>query len=201
MGARFPVPPRAPHAEEAATVTFRMLPDGRLVGRTVSHGALVAQVSAVHAALQQRGLQFGEQDIYLCFHPLVFLSERTMLLFCLKMGMSVAFSLGEQAELFEELAALHPTLLAGPPSTFTSIHRKYQRIVEGWPAMMRLLFRLACSHKARLSHTGQYQSAVLDPLLFNPTSQMLGGRVRAIMVVGVLDRRVQEWMQVRGARS
>ena len=168
--------------EALATIVYTSGTTGRPKGVMLSHRNVLSDVAA---ALQV--VDCYQEDVFLSFLPFSHTLERTAGYYLPMMaGASVAFA-RSISQLGEDLQVVRPTVLIAVPRVFERIYGRLLDQVNGRPAPVRQLFRLAIA--AGWRHFEHQQGrAAWHPLLLvapglrrlvaGPVRARLGGRLR-----------------------
>lgn len=172
----------AANPEDLATIVYTSGTTGRPKGVMLSHRNVLSDVAA---ALQV--VDCYAEDVFLSFLPFSHTLERTAGYYLPMMaGAAVAFA-RSISQLGEDLQVVRPTVLVAVPRVFERIYARLLDQVQGRPAPVRWLFRLAIAAGWRQFEHGQGRAAwhplvLLAPglrrLVAGPVRARLGGRLR-----------------------
>nr|CAD1822246.1 unnamed protein product [Ananas comosus var. bracteatus] len=110
--------------------------------------------------------QTGDDDVYLSYLPLAHIFDRDVKL------------------LFEDIAALKPTVLSAVPRVLDRIYSGMQSKISTGGFLKKTLFNLAYKYKLHNMRKGSKQdeaAPLIDKLIFNKIKQGLGGNLRLIL--------------------
>ena len=168
--------------EDLATIVYTSGTTGRPKGVMLSHRNVLSDVAA---ALQV--VDCYAEDVFLSFLPFSHTLERTAGYYLPMMaGAAVAFA-RSISQLGEDLQVVRPTVLVAVPRVFERIYARLLDQVQGRPAPVRWLFRLAVAAGWRQFEHRQGRAAwhplvLLAPglrrLVAGPVRARLGGRLR-----------------------
>lgn len=172
----------AANPEDLATIVYTSGTTGRPKGVMLSHRNVLSDVAA---ALQV--VDCYAEDVFLSFLPFSHTLERTAGYYLPMMaGAAVAFA-RSISQLGEDLQVVRPTVLVAVPRVFERIYARLLDQVQGRPAPVRWLFRLAIAAGWRQFEHWQGRAAwhplvLLAPglrhLVAGPVRARLGGRLR-----------------------
>jgi long-chain acyl-CoA synthetase len=167
---------------DLATIIYTSGTTGEPKGVMLTHGNLMANVSAVHAVLA-----LDETDTGLSFLPLCHAFERLVAYVYLTAGVSIVF-----AESFStvgrDLVLVRPTVMTGVPRLFEKLHTrildrgKESRGLKGrifrWSVALAPRRGRLLEDQAPQSVWIRLQSLIADRLVFRKLRDSVGGRLR-----------------------
>ena len=172
----------AANPEDLATIVYTSGTTGRPKGVMLSHRNVLSDVAA---ALQV--VDCYAEDVFLSFLPFSHTLERTAGYYLPMMaGAAVAFA-RSISQLGEDLQVVRPTVLVAVPRVFERIYARLLEQVQGRPAPVRWLFRLAVAagwrqFEHRQGRADWHPLVLLAPglrqLVAGPVRARLGGRLR-----------------------
>jgi hypothetical protein len=122
-------------------------------GAVLSHGNLIANAAGSAALMTQQG-HWGPGDTHLSFLPLAHIFERKNLTLALHFGLAVAFYSGDARRVFEDAAAVQPSLFMAVPRVFNRLYDEVMAEVGRGSALRRRLFHAAYACKAAALEAG-----------------------------------------------
>lgn len=133
-------------------------------------------VSAICLSKYHDAFMNGKSQVaYLSFLPLAHIYERLNIYSLLSVNSKVGFLHGEVTELFEDIAAFKPTLLAGVPRVWNKMAAAIKASTIEGPGVAGALSRKAFETKLqRLKETGQFNHMFWDFLWSNKIRRKLG---------------------------
>ncbi|CAG0891050.1 unnamed protein product, partial [Darwinula stevensoni] len=180
IGAAKNQPPVPPKAEDVCTICFTSGTTGKPKGVILSHGNVIACVSAV---LHQLGnLKPNPQDVMISFLPLAHMLERCCQVAIYMTGGCVGFWLGNVRGLADDMKALKPTLMPAVPRILNRIHDTvWSKTNRNF--FKRNLIKLALRSKEKELRRGVIRyNSIWDKLVFSKVREGTGGCVRLIVV-------------------
>jgi long-chain acyl-CoA synthetase len=164
-----------PAQGDPAFLLYTSSPDGPR-GCVLTHQNIIAGATGLGSA--RTGL--GSCDTYFSFLPLAHIYELCCELTMLAQGVRIGFFSGESRDIFKDIRALQPTILAGVPLVFNRLAEIIHREIEELPQFLRWIVRWAVRTKCEALDQGEDHSLFLD-LLFSKFRAFLGGRIRLIV--------------------
>jgi long-chain acyl-CoA synthetase len=122
----------------------------------LSHANLIAN-AAGSAALMAQQCAWGPGDAHLSFLPLAHIFERKNLTLALHFGLAVGFYSGDARKVFEDAAAVQPSLFMAVPRVFNRLHDEVMAEVAKGSALRRRLFHAAYSYKVAALEAGRWR--------------------------------------------
>mmetsp|Transcript_3518 Transcript_3518/g.5348 ORF Transcript_3518/g.5348 Transcript_3518/m.5348 type:complete len:683 (+) Transcript_3518:179-2227(+) len=171
-------PPCQPSSTDLAYIMYTSGTTGDPKGVMLTH----RNVLATMAGLNEFGVDITPDDCYISYLPLAHSLETCVHLLMLMCGASVGFYQGDVRKLFDDIAELKPTLMAGVPRVYARVYDKIRQIVDKKGFFTRALFKVGLSAQTYWVKEG-LRSWLLDQLLFSKMQSSLGGRIR-IMATG-----------------
>ena len=150
----------------------------------------------------------SDQDLQLLWLPLSHSFGKMLVAVQLQIGFPTAVD-GRVEKIVDNLAAVQPTFMAGPPRIFEKVHAKVVQTVEEEGGVRYGLFRWAFRTGERVSRTAlegsrpgpvlRAQHALADRLVLAKIRQRLGGRIRFLISgSAALSEDVARWFHAAG---
>ncbi|MBS0578525.1 MAG: long-chain fatty acid--CoA ligase [Proteobacteria bacterium] len=174
---------------DLAAIVYTSGTTGRPKGVMLSHGNVLANVSAVLHAVRVH-----EGDLFLSFLPLSHTFERTVGYYLpIAAGATVAFARSVPL-LMEDLDRVRPTILVSVPRIYERVYAALRDQVQGRPAMRRLLdltvaigwrqFEHLQGRAQRPAAVSRFAGDLLDHWIGRRFRARFGGRLRAAVTGG-----------------
>ncbi|XP_001949298.1 long-chain-fatty-acid--CoA ligase 5 [Acyrthosiphon pisum] len=180
-GASKTYPEQPPKPTDLCTICYTSGTTGLPKGVMLTHGNVVAAVSAVLVQLSQYRPSVG--DVMISYLPLAHMLER-----CCENGMylvggSVGFYNGNIKFLFEDMKVLKPTIMPSVPRLLNRIYEtEMANIVPRF--FKRVMFNMALRSKENEIKKGIIRkNSIWDRLVFGTLQKNMGGRLR-LMITG-----------------
>jgi long-chain acyl-CoA synthetase len=167
-----------PKPDDLATICFTSGTTGDPKGVMLTHRNMVSNLTSLIDRL--RDLFDGSEHRHLSYLPLAHVLERILCNAALAVGARVAYNSNKDT-LFDDLAAVRPTVFAGVPRVYDTIQQRVTKQLEREPAWKQWLFNTGLKVKARNQKYGVYSHSFWDTLIFGKIAQRLGGAVRVII--------------------
>jgi len=167
--------------DSLATIIYTSGTTGRPKGCMLTQGNLCANVAQTVDAI---GSEIVDGDRALIFLPLAHSLTKGTVLFGLEMGMQCGLT-SNIAHLPEELAMVHPTVIAAVPRIFEKVYNSAHQAAQG--RVKSVMFDRAASVAVRWSkerHAGnvrpwtELERRLFEPLVFGKLRGALGGDLR-----------------------
>jgi len=142
-------------------------------------------------------IYLSHEDVHISYLPLAHSFERGATNYLFEVGASIGFYRGDVRLLFDDIAALRPTLFVSVPRLWNRLYDKVMASVNSAGGLKKTLFDTAYESKTEGLKEGYLTHAVWDRLVFNNIKNRLGGRVK-IMVSGAapLSQAVHTFLRV-----
>ncbi|KAI8144056.1 hypothetical protein BJV82DRAFT_578117 [Fennellomyces sp. T-0311] len=175
-GKQKPLPHNYAKRDDLSCLMYTSGTTGMPKGAMISHGNLIAAVSA-----SRQGTETQDTDVELCYLPLAHIYGRLVDLVVFTAGGSLGFFSGAVETLMEDMLILKPTMFPAVPRLLNRIYAKIVQVTQE-PGAKGALLRWAIATKLKNLEEGRgFQHPVLDRLVFNKIKQVIGGRVRYIV--------------------
>lgn len=194
LGKANPKPIQKPNPNDLAVVCYTSGTTGNPKGVMLTHGNIIATVSAVLFTLST--YTPTRNDTFMSFLPLAHMFERCCHITHFMVGARIGFYSGDTANLLEDMQRLKPTIMACVPRIFNRIHHK--SFAKASTNKLKLwLFNKALRNKGRELEKGIIRSnGFWDKLVFKPIREGMGGKLRLIIIAGApLDPAVMNFMR------
>lgn len=170
-----------PKPTDLAVVCYTSGTTGNPKGVMLTHGQIVANVSAV---IYQLGEQApNSSDIMLSFLPLAHMFERCCEVGIFIGGGRIGFYMGDIRKLSDDMEALKPTVLPVVPRLLNRIYDKVQSSAND-SKLKQWLLNLAVSRKqAEINRHIFRHNSIWDHIVFRQIRNGVGGQLR-LMVIG-----------------
>lgn len=173
---REPMPPKP---SDVSTICFTSGTTGNPKGAVLTHGNLVADISAVTEKLTEK-LAVKPTFAHLSFLPLAHMYERLNVIHHFFRGAHVGFYSGDITLLFNDMQTLRPNNFSGVPRLLNRIRDKVMASVEG-SKVKSFLLHLALSRKMEEVKRGIIrQNSVWDILVFRKIRALMGGNINLV---------------------
>ncbi|KAK2557942.1 Long-chain-fatty-acid--CoA ligase 1 [Acropora cervicornis] len=152
--------------------------EGTPKGAIITHGNLVADISAFLWSYGQRGFELTPDDVHLSFLPLAHMYERANEFLMFVNGVRIGFFRGDPKLLLEDFRELKPTFFSAVPRLLNRIYDKVSAGVAG-SKLKSWIFQKALESKENDMKRGMpSKNTVWDYL------NLLGGCLRQISSAG-----------------
>ncbi|UYV67009.1 hypothetical protein LAZ67_4003652 [Cordylochernes scorpioides] len=179
LGREHPSQPVLPSSQDLATVCYTSGTTGSPKGVMLTHGNIVADVSAT---LMQLGpFAPGPSDVMMSFLPCAHMLERVCEVATYMGGGSVGFYSGDIRALVDDYKALRPTITPSVPRLLNRIHDKVMAKVNGSKFRSWLFKRAMNSKLNELNKFIIRNNSIWDSLVFKKVRESMGGRVRLLV--------------------
>jgi len=193
LGAKNPQPHIAPNHMDVYTIMYTSGTTGDPKGVILTHGNLIAELSAIKA---HSGGLFRTNDVHISYLPLAHSFERGAVYAMLSCGASVGFYQGNIVELFNDIATLKPTFLVGAPRVWSRLYDKMMLAINSGSGLKKKLFHWGFESKRKALENGG-STVFWDKILFSKTQARIGGRVRFILSGSApLDPKLGEFLKI-----
>mmetsp|Transcript_17633 Transcript_17633/g.30373 ORF Transcript_17633/g.30373 Transcript_17633/m.30373 type:complete len:671 (+) Transcript_17633:24-2036(+) len=177
-GSKAAIPPKVPQPSDLAYIMYTSGTTGNPKGVMLTHQNVVATV----AGITNVGILLFPSDLYISYLPMAHSMECCIQFTLLAMGSQIGFYQGDVKKLFDDIADLKPTIIAGVPRVWSRIYDRVMGVVDSSSFIKKTMFKKALEKQTEHTRKGK-RSAIWDKLVFDKTKARLGGRVR-IMVTG-----------------
>lgn len=189
---------------DLATIVYTSGTTGRPKGCALTHANLRVNVWQTLDAI---GTMFEGDDVILQFLPLAHTLAKIIALFCVELGIKVAFSTG-LSRLPEELAMVRPTMVGAVPRVFEKVFNAAQQ--KAHSERLGAVFDRAADVAVKWSsehRTGGFhpltdaEHAIFNRLVYEKLHEALGGRLRfAFSGGGPLGERLTHFFNGAGVK-
>lgn len=169
-----------PKPETLAAVCYTSGTTGSPKGVMLTHGSIVANVSAVMLQLGETAP--GSSDTMLSFLPLAHMFERCCQVGLYMTGGKVGFYQGDIRNLSEDFKALKPTVIPCVPRLLNRMYDKIQEEAKSNKLKKMLLNMAIESKKSEIERDIIRNNSIWDWTVLKPIQDKLGGRLRLIVV-------------------
>nr|CAD1822272.1 unnamed protein product [Ananas comosus var. bracteatus] len=169
---------------DICTIMYTSGTTGDPKGVLISNESIITLIAGVDRNLHCVNEQTGDDDVYLSYLPLAHIFDRVMEELFIFHGASIGFWRGDVKLLFEDIAALKPTVLSAVPRVLDRIYSGMQSKISTGGFLKKTLFNLAYKYKLHNMRKGSKQdeaAPLIDKLIFNKIKQGLGGNLRLIL--------------------
>ncbi|XP_020100489.1 long chain acyl-CoA synthetase 4-like [Ananas comosus] len=169
---------------DICTIMYTSGTTGDPKGVLISNESIITLIAGVDRNLHCVNEQTGDDDVYLSYLPLAHIFDRVMEELFIFNGASIGFWRGDVKLLFEDIAALKPTVLSAVPRVLDRIYSGMQSKISTGGFLKKTLFNLAYKYKLHNMRKGSKQdeaAPLIDKLIFNKIKQGLGGNLRLIL--------------------
>jgi long-chain acyl-CoA synthetase len=187
LGEEKPAPADPPGPDDLAIIMYTSGSTGVPKGVMISHQNLVATSTTI---LFLRRFN-RDVDMYIAYLPLAhvleLLAECTMICLGIPIGYSSPNTMTDMSTAIRssqrgDATLLRPTIMCTVPLILDRIYKNLTEGINKKGSSFSKIFQFCYNQKLRWSEWG-YDSPILDRLLFNKLSMILGGRVN-FMIVG-----------------
>ena len=124
------------------------------------------------------GYKISDKDRHLSILPLAHFQEHMMFAVNLVYGVQSGFYSGDMKRLFEDSQELKPTVLCAVPRIYERIYQACMDTISKKGALYQKMFHKALEIKIHnYENYGKLNHALFDPLFFNKTKSLLGGKL------------------------
>lgn len=172
--------PQKPTLDSISHIMFTSGTTGLPKGAIISHGNVLAAVSAIMKTVELR-----PDDSHISYLPLAHIFETDMQVGFMLAGGKIGFFQGDVKKLTDDFVALRPTILAGVPRVFTKVYQKVFAGVSSKACTKRFVFHKGYAAQAeavRAGITARY--SLYDNKVFTPLAHMIGLDKTRIVVSG-----------------
>lgn len=170
--------PNPPAPEDIASLMYTSGTTGLPKGVILTHRNIVSTC----AGIVRHGVEFNKDDVHISYLPMAHIFERAVQGALLIQGGAVGFYQGNIMKLFDDIAALQPTLFASVPRLFNRLYDKINNTLEATGGVKKMLFDWGFSSKLKSVEAGKAPvDGLWDRVVFNKMRAKLGGRVRMII--------------------
>ena len=145
----------------------------------VSHAALESTINC----MDHTGFEYFENDIYLSFLPYAHIMETLIFALIMTHGKTFALYSGNPRNLMEDAQIVKPTIMTSVPRIFQRIEAGIKKELSKQSKLTQAIFYKAMEIKKKdLKETGILTNPFLDNLVFKKVRNILGGRMRFMLV-------------------
>ncbi|CAH0387269.1 unnamed protein product [Bemisia tabaci] len=169
-----------PKPNDLCTVCYTSGTTGNPKGVMLSHGNIVAAISAVLLQLGEHRPRYN--DVMISFLPLAHMLERTCENAMYMVGGAVGFYSGDIRSLTDDMKLLQPTVIPAVPRLLNRLYDKEMAEITPY-FFKRFLFNMAMSSKENELKKGIIRrNSIWDRLVFRKVQENMGGRLRLMLV-------------------
>ncbi|XP_037082117.1 long-chain-fatty-acid--CoA ligase 5-like [Pollicipes pollicipes] len=179
-GALLDVAEIPPRPQDVATISYTSGTTGDPKGVMLTHGNVLANVSAV--LLQMGDARLRQDDVMLSFLPLSHTLERMCHVAMYMIGGAVGFFRGDIRGLMDDLKTLQPTCIPAVPRIFNRIHDKAMGAAAKSRLKATLLRWAVAAKEGEMARQVVRADSFWDRWVLAPVRQSLGGRLRMVVV-------------------
>ena len=183
-----------PKPDDICTICYTSGTTGYPKGAMVSHGALLVTSDV----MGHTGFLWQEEEVYLSYLPYAHIMETLIMAVLISGGKPFGIYSGNAAKLIEDAKILKPTLMCAVPRIFQRIYEAIHANIKKLNYIKKNLVTTAINQK--LSNFNQYgvlKHVIWDPLVLKPIREILGGRLRFMLVGSApMDPEVMNFLRV-----
>ena len=144
------------------------------------------------------GYHFCGDDKILSFLPLAHIMEQLIFTVCLMYGTQTGFSSGNTKWLLEDIQALQPTYFFAVPRVYEKIYQTIMNNINKKGFFIKKIFDKALEIKINnYEKYGKLSHAFFDPIFFNKTRNLFGGKMIWMLSGGAaLQREILQGLKV-----
>ncbi|CAG7728107.1 unnamed protein product [Allacma fusca] len=173
-----------PQPEDIATLTYTSGTTGDPKGVIITHGNLIASVSATLSIITKSGYSLNSGEVIISYLPLAHIYVRMVQTVGLMIGCSIGFYNGKVDKILEAIQSLQPTILPCVPHVLNEIYNK-SIATSSDSRLQSFLLRKAVAEKSKEIERGIFRrDSVWDKIVFHKIQTALGGRVRLVLSGG-----------------
>ena len=182
-----------PKPDDICTVCYTSGTTGYPKGAMVSHGALLVTSDC----MGHTGYSFQEGDVYLSYLPYAHIMETLIMAVLISGGKPFGIFSGNAAKLVEDAKILKPTIMCAVPRIFQRIYDEIHLNISKQNYIVKNLVTTAMNQKlSQFRKYGVLTHAIWDPLVFKPMRDILGGRMRFMLVGSApMDPEVMDYLR------
>jgi len=139
-------------------------------------------ITSTLGGLDTHEFNYRESDMHLSYLPMAHIFERVLVYACLLKGGTMGMYNGDALKLKEDLADIKPTVFASVPRLYNRFYDLMKARLNALEGMKKSLADAGLNSKLEnLKNSAAYTHSLYDPLLFNKTKEVFGGRVRIMI--------------------
>lgn len=188
-----------PSSNDLCTIMYTSGTTGEPKGVMLTHNAVASMIAGADKYMEQVGIKFTSDDVFLSYLPLAHIMDRVLEEFMIYVGASIVYWRGDVRKLTEDIGIVKPTLFAGVPRIFDRVYNRAMDQINS-SAIKRTLFNWAFPRKKAKVDSGipsDKATPFLNTIIFNKMRDRLGGRVRAIVSgAAPLANHVEDFLRV-----
>ncbi|TPX31530.1 hypothetical protein SmJEL517_g05152 [Synchytrium microbalum] len=172
-----------PKASDLMTICYTSGTTGTPKGVMLTHLNITSAGAGLMAVLPP-AFRLTEADRHLSYLPASHMFERNVFHCVTYHGLTIGFSRGDVAKLFEDIASFRPTIFPSVPRLLVRLHDRIRLGIDRGSPLVRFLFNMAYSMKKRELNAGRVSNnTIWDRLVFKRIQNLFGGQLR-FMITG-----------------
>ena len=173
---------KKPNANTISTINYTSGTTGNPKGAKIKHSSIILDTDVV----EMFGLYLRQSDdIYLSFLPYAHIMETLIIAVLVSRGIRIGIYNGNAGKIIEDAQILHPTVVCSVPRIFQRIYDSINSKLRKKSKCIQTMFNKAMELKIKDSEeNGVLDNFIWDNLIFKEIRNVLGGRVRFMLVGG-----------------